>query len=65
VATDSLAAANDLQGGDQILAIDGTPVRSAQEVIAQVRRQPPQRPLRLTLQRQGQRLERVIRFARR
>ena len=62
VATDSLAAANDLQVGDQILTIDGAPVHSAQAVITQVRRQPAQKGLKLGLQRHGQRLERVIRF---
>jgi len=62
VATDSLAAANDLQVGDQILTIDGAPIHSAQAVIAQVRRQPAQKGLKLGLQRHGQRLERVIRF---
>jgi len=65
VATDSLATANDLQVGDQILAIDGAAVRSAKEVIDRVRRQPPETPLRLGLQRHGLRLERVIRFPQR
>ncbi|MDX1373977.1 MAG: ChaN family lipoprotein, partial [Burkholderiales bacterium] len=62
VMEDSLAASMDLRAGDAIVSLAGTPVSRLDSVIAAVRAQPPGTWLPIELRRDGETLERVIKF---
>jgi len=62
VTADSLAARSGLETGDLIVDIGGRPAKSASQLVAAIRRQPPGTWLPLTLERAGVTREIVIRF---
>jgi uncharacterized iron-regulated protein len=55
VAAGSAAAAGGLQPGDRIVAVNDEAVQRAGQVIRRVANHPPEKPLRLTLERAGRR----------
>ena len=62
VTADGLAARSGLETGDLIVDIGGRPAKSASQLVAAIRRQPPGTWLPLTLERAGVTREIVIRF---
>lgn len=55
VAPGTAAAAAGLRAGDRVMAVNGTPVERAGQVIRRVREQPSGSPLRLLIERAGRR----------
>ncbi len=63
VAPGSAAAAAGIRPGDRVLAVNGEPMERAGQVIRRVAAQPPDEPLRLSLEREGRRLELTVPLA--
>ncbi len=62
VGTDSLAERSGLRAGDRIQRVAGTAVRSAEDVTAAIREQPPGTVLPIVVLRDGREIEAMVRF---
>ena len=62
VAPGSVADAGGLRPGDRIVRVNGQAVQRAGQVILRVANQPPGRPLTLTIEREGRRLQLQLRL---
>jgi uncharacterized iron-regulated protein len=62
VSPDSLAERSGLRAGDRILRVAGTSARSADDLTAAIREQPPGTVLPIVVQRDGREIEVLVRF---